>query len=531
MKKFLMLSLVGLLLLSLLAGGVLSSPVYAGEKILRRGGDFGADGHIDAMKSTFGRVSMPYRHVVEPLMGQRPFTYEMYPLLVVDIPTVSDDGLTYSFELKRGIKFSDGQELTSADVEYTFNTFFDPATNCLNTWMIDFILGAKEMMEGKADSLAGFKVIDDYRFEITLESPYAAFPRALANDYLGIVPKGAHSAAGDRWGIDILVGTGPYTLESFDPTTKIVFAANPNYNHNVYNGRTLKARVDKVEFYNMDENTRYLEFEVGNLDHTPLDLTMAQEYLNRPEYAENVQIENGLSQMFFVMNNSMKPFDNVKVREAVAYAFDNTKIAEIFFMNLWPVANTILPEGVPGHDDFAGYEYNPEKAKQLLAEAGYPNGIEFEMTVSGTGIAYHLLQIMQQDFAECNMFTTIDQVESGVWFDKRSTGNVQSFLGTWGPSFPNPDTFLYGFFHSSSADFLSTGHRNPEYDAKVMAARAITDPDEAQAVYNELERYLSREAFVAIPGFNQPSVFLLQSRVTDVVDGAQDGLLFAGLAD
>ncbi len=530
MKRLSAWFLVVIMLLAVLTGCSPKTPApgpSTGDKIMRLGGDYGTDGHIDAMKSTYPRVATPYSFICEPLMGQRPFTYEMYPLLVKDIPTVSDDGLTYSFELKQGIKFSDGVELTSKDVEFTFNRFFDPATKCLNTWMIDFILGAEEMMNGEAETLAGFKVIDDYKFEITLASPYASFANALANTYLGIVPKHAYEAAGDRWGIDILIGTGPYILESFDPETKIVMKANPSYNHNVYNGRTLKPNVDAFEFYNMDENTRYLEFEAGNIDYTGLGLTMAQEYLDNPNFADCVKVQNSLSQVFFVMNNGKKPFDNPKVREAVAYAFDNKKIAESYFKNLWPAVNTILPEGVPGYDpSLPAFEYNPEKAKALLAEAGYPNGIEFEMTCVGTGIFYQVYQIMQQDFAECNMTAKIDQVESGVWFDKRTTGNVQSFLCDWGPSFPNADTFMYGFFHSASADFLSTGHRNPEFDKKVMAARAITDPDQQQEAYAELERYLSQEAFIGVPGFNIPSVFLLQDRVHNWVDGNRDGLMF-----
>jgi len=530
MKRFTALVLMALMLVTALVGCSTPStkpdPVPA-DKIMRLGGDYGADGHIDAMKSTYPRVATPYSFVCETLIGQRPFTYEMYPLLVKDFPTVSEDGLTYSFELKEGIKFHDGVELTTEDIEYTFNRFFDPATNCLNTWMIDFILGAEEMMAGEAETLAGFKVIDKYKFEITLASPYASFVNALANEYLGMVPKHACEAAGDRWGIDTLIGTGPYILESFDPDTKIVMKPNPDYNHNVFEGRTLKPNVDGFEFVRMDENTRYLEFEAGNIDYCGLGLTMAQQYLGNEKFANNVKIQNGLSQVFFVMNNGMKPFDNPKVREAVAYAFDNDKIAEVYFKNLWPAVNTILPEGVPGYDpDLPGFEYNPEKAKALLAEAGYPNGIEFEMTCVGTGTFYQVYQIMQQDFAACNMTAKIDQVESGVWFDKRTTGNVQSFLGDWGPSFPNADTFMYGFFHSSVADFLSTGHRNPNFDAKVMAARAITDPEEQQAAYAELERYLSHEAFVAIPGFNIPSVFLLQDRVSNWVDGNKDGLKF-----
>jgi oligopeptide transport system substrate-binding protein len=521
MKKFIVFFLVGLLLLG-------ASSVYAADNILRLGGEFGADGHMDAMKSTYPRVATPYSYVVETLMGQRPYTFELYPLLVKDFPTVSEDGLTYTFELKEGIKFHDGQELTAADVEYTFNRFFDPATNCLNTWMIDYILGAVEMMEGKIDYLEGFKVIDTYKFSITLASPFSGFANALANSYLGIVPKGAHSAAGNRWGIDTLVGTGPYILESFDPDVKTVMKANPNYNHNVFNGRTVKPSVDKVEFYNMDENTRYLEFEAGNLDYTGLNLTMAQEYMENPQFANNVKIEPTLGSQFFQLNSSIPPLDNPKVREAIAYVFDNRKISELYFKGLWPAISNILPPGVPGHDpSLPFFDYNPEKAKQLLAEAGYPNGIEIEMTCVGTGTSYQIYQIMQQDFAAAGITAIIDQVERGVWFDKRTTGNVMSFLADWTPSYPTADTFVYGFFHSSSADFLSTGHRNDWFDDRVMAARAITDRAEAQEAYAELERYLSHEAFIAIPGFNMAGVFLLNDRVANVVDGNQDGLMFA----
>ena len=149
------------------------------------------------------------------------------PVLITDFPTVSEDGTVYSFELKQGVKFTNGTELTARDVKFTFERMFTPATGAKSFSYFSMIQGAKDMLDGKADQLSGFEIQDDYHFTITLEYPFAPFVKNLGTSYANIFPQDACTAAGADWGIDDnLIGTGPYKIQSNDPNTEAVLVKN-----------------------------------------------------------------------------------------------------------------------------------------------------------------------------------------------------------------------------------------------------------------------------------------------------------------
>lgn len=165
--------------------------------------------------------------------------------LITKLPEISDDGLTYSFELKPDVKFHDGTTLTSSDVEFTFTRIFEPSDKNVSTWMCDMILGGKEMLEGKAEELEGFKVIDDTHFEITLDKPYSAFMSVLATPQMVIYPEKAYKEAGEDWGGKVYIGTGPYKVNEFDPKNKVILER-----YDEYHGGAKK--LDEIVYLNMD---------------------------------------------------------------------------------------------------------------------------------------------------------------------------------------------------------------------------------------------------------------------------------------
>lgn len=195
------------------------------------------------------------------------------PVLITDFPTVSEDGTVYSFELKQGVKFTNGTELTAKDVKFTFERMFTPATGAKSFSYFSMIVGAKDMLDGKATELAGIEIQDDYHFTITLEYPFAPFVKNLGTSYADIFPMDACTEAGADWGIDDnLIGTGPYKFQSNDPNTEAVLVKNEDYHGG-------EVKLDEIHvIYYSDTTTKLLAYENGDIDACDLISTQLGQY-------------------------------------------------------------------------------------------------------------------------------------------------------------------------------------------------------------------------------------------------------------
>lgn len=481
------------------------------EKVLRVGRKLDDAGNLDIFMTTYNLLFEINNSICETLIAKETETLDLYPLLLTKMPDVSEDGLVYTFELKEGVKFHDGTELTSEDVVFSFNRFFDPEIGCLTTWLATMIEGSEEFLAGERDHLTGIEVIDDYHFTIELYYPYSAFTAVLAAAPLVVYPKEACEAAGDRWGIDTLIGTGPYTLETFEPKTKIVLSKFDDYHGTAKN-------LDKIEFLTMDENTALLEFEAGNIDVCGVSTQLVDTYLNDPEYKDNVKFQEFIGIYTLNFNQDLEPLNNLKVREAISLATDRETLCETYFRGHVKPAKSLFPKGIPGYDEsLPELEYNPQKAKEILAEAGYPNGIEIAATVTEGSTFTPIYEILQQQYAEAGITLNIEKVDNAGWFDKRSTGNVQFYILNWFADFTDPDNFIYSLYHSTSEDFLSTGNKDPEFDKLLEEGRLIIDPDEKQKFYADLEYKLTREKIANAPLYCPAGYYLVSDRVTGVV--------------
>lgn len=482
----------------------------AGPKVLKVAQDLTSIGNLNLHLSTYNQSFEIGNTICETLINKDPETLELYPLLLTKMPDISEDGLTYTFELKQGITFHDGSPLTSEDVVYTFNRFFNPDAGCLTTWLATMIKGSNEFLERKEDHLTGIKAIDDYHFTLELYYPYSAFSSVLAAAPLVIYPSDAAEAAGDRWGIDTFIGTGPFKVESFEPKTKVVLDR-----YDEYHGGAKK--LDKIEIINMNKETALLEFEAGNVDVVGVETQLVDSYLNNPEYKDNVKFQEYLGIYTVQFNQDLAPLDNPKVREAVALATDRKAIVEGYFKGHVKPAKSLFPPGIPGYDaSLPELPYDVEKAKALLAEAGYPNGVEIKATVTENSSFLNLLQILQQQYAKANITMNIELVDAAGWFDKRSTGNVQVMIMNWFADFNDPDNFIYSLYHSSSEDFLSTGNKDKEFDAALEKGRLITDPAEKQKFYADLEYKLTREKFATWPLYTPAGYYMVSDRAKNV---------------
>ena len=480
-------------------------------KILKVGRDYSNLGNLDMHLSTYNEVFEIGNTICETLIAKEDETLELYPLLIKDMPEISEDGLTYTFELKEGITFHDGSPLTTEDVVYTFNRFFDPKMGGLMTWLATMIEGSEEFLDGTNDLLTGIEAIDDTHFTMSLYYPYSAFPSVLAAAPLAIYPSDAAQAAGDRWGLDTYIGTGPYMVESFEAKTKLVLSKFDDYHGGA-------KKLDKIEFINMDRDTALLEFEAGNIDVVGVDTQVVDTYLNDPEFDNNIKFQEFIGIYSLNFNQDLEPLNNPKVRQAIGLATDSATLCEAYFKGHVKPAKSLFPKGIPGYDDsLPEFEYDPELAKSLLAEAGYPNGINITATATENSSFINIYQILQQQYALANITLDIELVDSAGWFDKRSTGNVQFYILNWYADFNDPDNFIYSLYHGDSEDFLSTGNKDPEFDALLEKGRMISDPDEKQKFYAELEYSLTREKFANLPLYAPAGYYLVSDRATGVL--------------
>lgn len=509
-----------IILAAVLAAGLLSSCGGGGNDnggdtggdtenaVLNVGIDYSAYETMDVQKTTYTEVFEISDLVCETLIGKDPETLESYPLLVTEMPEVSADNLTYSFTLKDGVKFHDGTSLNSDDVIYTFQRLFAPETLCPMTWLVDMIDGATEYNAGTADSIKGIVKTDDLNFTITLKYPYSAFIATLAASPLAIISDEACEAAGDRWGIDSYVGTGPFEFTSFAPGEKIVLSRFDDY----HNGAK---KMSEIDIFCMDKNTALMEFEAGTIDVCTLSSELAQDYLNNDEYKDCVKYQDYFGVYTLVINQEIAPFDNPKVRQAFALAIDKDAIANDYFDGSVTAAYTFLPPGISGHDDSLAdkNKRDVEKAKQLLADAGYPDGITITTYISQ---ANDVMTLIQQQVLEANITFDIQLSDAATVSDMRTNGKLSCWLLQWYADYNDADEFLYGIFQSNVADYFSTGWRNAEFDAELDRCRALTDPDEKAEIYKKLDYEITWEQYGNVPLYYPGGYYLVSSRVKNV---------------
>jgi peptide/nickel transport system substrate-binding protein len=506
-KKIILLLFIAAMIVNLAAckGTTVKTP--KGQNYLKIGSLLDATMNLDPITCTYNWVFETSNALFNQLVQPDPVTMELKPYLIENLPEVSADSKVFTFHLKKGVKFHDGTELKSKDVEFTFNRFFDPKWNNVNMWMADFILGAKDMMEGKASSLAGFKVIDDYTFSIELEYPYTAFVAVLAVPPLAIMPKDACEKAGDRWGIDTIIGTGQYKLKSFTPGVEVIIERNNDY-------WGPKAKLDGVQWNHMLTETQLLEWEAGNIDICSVDVSLVDNYIQK--YPNNVVEQEYVGTNWLIFNFDLPPLNDIRVREAVGLATNIDALCRDYFKGHVKQARGVIPPGMVGYDPSRPLkQYNPERAKQLLAEAGYPNGIDIEATVRDTSSTVEIFQIFKEQYKLANIRLNIEMADAVAQLEKRSTGHVQYLILTWYADFLDPDNFLFTVYHSGTANFFSTGFRDKYFDNQLTKGRTLP-LSEKQKFYSELESYLLNEKIAAWPLYTPTGYILRANRVKDV---------------
>lgn len=453
------------------------------------------------------------KQIFDGLMDNDPKTMELVPAMAESYE-VNEDATVFTFRLKKGVKFHNGRECTAQDFVYSWNRVCDPATASEVAYHMSAIKGFKEFNEEKtATSLEGVKALDDYTLEITLSYPYADFVYHTAHPVFSPIPKEVVEQYGSENFSEHPVGTGPFKFVSWTHEQQIVVEKFEDYY-----GKN-KPHLDQVVFkVYQDEETAYQDFKAGALHDA--QIPQGQFETAAAEYGERAIFKPMLGIYYYGFNMNVAPWkDNKALRQAFNYAVDRETLCNVVMEGQRVPATGIVPPGIPGYQTKAmEYTYDPEKAKQLLEEAGYPNGQGLpELTLGyNTGVGHDVIaQFIQANLKDVGVSFKIEGYEWGTYLDLIQGEQITFFRLGWLADYPIMDNFLYPLFYSENAGVDNmTQYKNPEVDELLLKARSTPDEDERLELYRQAEKLILEDAPII------PLMFYKTSRVySDKVGG------------
>lgn len=389
------------------------------------------------------------KSIFDGLMDYKPGTTELEPDLAESY-TISEDGLTYTFKLRDGVKFHNGRVMTSADVKWSFERATNPATQSPGGGYLSAIAGYDDYVGGKAKDLVGVTTPDDKTVVVNLSRADATFLHVMAINFAFVVPKEAVEAAGADWGKKP-VGTGAFKFIEWVPGQQIVLERNADY------FRKGVPFLDKLTFsFGLDPTVAVLKLKNGEIDIVGDGIPPAQfaEAMADPANKELIAEGNQLHTGYVTMNVTMAPFDNVKVRQAVNMAINKDRIVKIINNRAAP-ASQALPPAMPGYNpDNKGYAFDPEGAKKLLAEAGMADGFTTELYAMNVDPNPRIAQAIQQDLAAVGIKAEIKSIAPAEVIAAGGTGKAPMIWSggmAWIADFPDPNNFYYGILGCSGA--------------------------------------------------------------------------------
>jgi peptide/nickel transport system substrate-binding protein/oligopeptide transport system substrate-binding protein len=442
-------------------------------------------------------VDVYSRAVVTQLFdGLVQFDTHLKPIpAIAEFWEASQDRRTWTFSLRRGVTFHHGREVTADDFVYSFTRLLKAAKPGPLTDLLRRIQGAGDFLRGQADRVQGLRAVDRYTLVIMLEEPFASLLAALGLANAAVVPREVVEQQGEQFA-RAPVGTGPFTFVRWEPDKEIVLQANDQY----YEGRPF---LDTVVFKiggTFEEN--FADFLKGNLEEALIPSEKTDEVHTDPQYQKfQIVRRPTLSLLYVGFNTRHKPFDDKRVRQAFNYAMNKEAIVrDITKMESRP-ATGALPPGMPGHDpDLRGYDYNPTKAKQLLAEAGYPNGAGLPVvqlwTISKAESTKAELVAYQRYLAEIGVQMEIRFEHDWPTYRKMlEQGQCPMFRLSWSARIPDPDDSLWHLLHSKN--HRVTNHmfyHNRRVDALLEQARQVLNLTQRIALYREVEQLVMADA-------------------------------------
>jgi ABC-type oligopeptide transport system substrate-binding subunit len=419
---------------------------------------------------------------------------------------VSEGGRRYVFHLRDDVRWSDGTSVTALDFEFAWKRVLDPATASPNAGLLYDVQGARAYHQGLAadpDTVA-IRALDDFTLEVRLEGPTGYFLHLLSLTATCPVPRHVAKAHGATWPeAEPLVSNGPFLLDSYQHGERLVLVRNPYY-HGRFTGNLGQV---ELHLFQPDEQTGELEeYAADGLDVARLQRALSEEMQGaRHAYAGEYVLVPAATTYFLALDVACPPFDDRRVRRAFGLALDREALLEkALGGSHLPATGGFLPPTIPGHSPGIALDHDPERARQLLAEAGYRDGDGFPvvrlLVMAGRQVTMEHVRAQWED--TLGVVTELHVMEWAEYLDKAHNDPPHVFLMGWIADYADPDCFLRVGLR------LYSRWTHAVYDRLVERARRVTDQQERTNLYKEADRVLVEEAAILPLSYEQRALLV-----------------------
>ena len=438
---------------------------------------------------------------------------------------ISDDRLRYTFYLRQDVFFHDndafeggkGRKMTAHDVVYSFNRVIDKNTASSGAWIFNT----------RIDTVNAFRAVNDSVFELKLIRPFTPLPGLLSMQYCSIVP---HEVV-EKFGKDFRshpCGTGPFKFKSWEEGQSLILLKNENYFEKDSAGNRLPY-LDAVQttFFN-NKATEFLMFRQHKLDFiNDIDASFKDEILSKTgqlkkEWLGEIALAKHAylnTEYLGILTDSSgtlvkdSPLSRKKVRQAINYGFDRKKMMMYLRNSIGtPAESGFVPKGLPSFDSVTvkGYSYQPAKARQLLKEAGYPDGRNMPPVKLLTIAVYaELASFIAKELESIGIDIQVEVVQKGLLLEQTAKSQAPFFRASWIADYPDAENYLSVFYGRNPAPPNYTRYNNPRFDQLYELALSITDDSARNEVYREMDRIIIQDAPV-VPLWYDEVIHLVQ---------------------
>jgi peptide/nickel transport system substrate-binding protein/oligopeptide transport system substrate-binding protein len=402
---------------------------------------------------------------------------------------VSKDLRVYTFSLRRGVKFHHGREVRAGDVKFSY----ERAARGKRPWVFEKIVGARDVIRGAAKEITGVRVVDDYTVEVTLERPFAPFLHLVAYDAASIVPREEAEKRGAAFASHP-VGTGAFRFVSWRRDDQVVLEAFRDH----FRGAP---SLDRIVFRIIPaEITRFNEYRTGNLDLSDIPTGHCRAVQTDPSLKHEATVWPILGTHAVRFNVEKPPFTDRRVRQAFGHAIDPSPIVRGLLEGCVVAGKGILPPGMPGFTpDVAGTPFTRERARRLLAEAGFPEGkglppLTYHFNTSD--LNQRIAELIQSQLKEVGIRLELRRLDWAAHIKVVDDGGAMVFRQGWIADYPDPENFLTVLFHSRNigAAGNTSRYRNPALDRLFDEADAMAPGPARFRKYQEAERVILEDA-------------------------------------
>ena len=431
--------------------------------------------------------------------------------------SISEDGKTYSFNLKTNIKFHEhkllnDRKVVANDFTYSFDRILDKKLASPGAWVLD--------------KVKSYEAVNDSVFKIELKEPFNAFLGILSMKYCSVVPKEIVEYYGNDFRKNP-IGTGPFKFKRWEENIKLVFRKNQDYFERDANNIQLPYLEAVAITFLPDKQSEFLQFAQGNIDFVSgLDASYKDEILTadgklRAKYSKDVDMIRGpylnTEYLAFYMDSEISEIQSELIRKAVNYGFDREKMM-IYLRNGIgiPANGGFIPKGMPGYNETIGFNYQPEKAKSLVAQFKTETGIENpEISITTTSNYLSFCEYIQKELQKTGLTVNIDVIPAATLKDSKANGKLAIFRASWVADYPDAENYLSLYY---SKNFAPNGpnythFKNELFDTWFQQSFTETNTKKRELLYSKMDSLVMQKAPV-VPLFYDEVVRFTRENVS-----------------